>query len=63
MLYALMGWLVVVALRAIVAALPPLGLGLLVEQWSITRRTRFMSGFRTPWYTAEAVYSRTRLKP
>ena len=29
-LYALMGWLVVVALRAIVAALPPLGLGLLV---------------------------------
>lgn len=29
-LYALMGWLIVVALRAIVAALPPLGLGLLV---------------------------------
>lgn len=29
-LYALMGWLVVVALRAIIAALPPLGLGLLV---------------------------------
>lgn len=29
-LYALMGWLVVVAMRAIVAALPPLGLGLLV---------------------------------
>ena len=29
-LYALMGWLVVVALRAIVEALPPLGLGLLV---------------------------------
>ena len=29
-LYALMGWLVVAALRAIVAALPPLGLGLLV---------------------------------
>ena len=30
-LYALMGWLVVVALRAIVTALPPLGLGLLVS--------------------------------
>ena len=30
-LYALMGWLVVAALRAIVAALPPLGLGLLVS--------------------------------
>ena len=30
-LYALMGWLIVVALRAIVAALPPLGLGLLVS--------------------------------
>ena len=29
-LYALMGWLVVVAMRAIVATLPPLGLGLLV---------------------------------
>ena len=29
-LYALMGWLIVVALRAIVEALPPLGLGLLV---------------------------------
>lgn len=29
-LYALMGWLIVVALRAIIAALPPLGLGLLV---------------------------------
>ena len=29
-LYALMGWLVVVALRTIVEALPPLGLGLLV---------------------------------
>jgi len=29
-LYALMGWLVVVALQAIVEALPPLGLGLLV---------------------------------
>lgn len=28
-LYALMGWLVVLALRAIVATLPPLGLGLL----------------------------------
>ena len=28
-LYALMGWLVVVALRAVVAALPPLGLALL----------------------------------
>ncbi len=28
-LYALMGWLVVLALRAIAAALPPLGLGLL----------------------------------
>lgn len=30
-LYALMGWLVVVALRAIVTALPPLGLALLVS--------------------------------
>ena len=30
-LYALMGWLIVVALRAIIAALPPLGLGLLVS--------------------------------
>lgn len=29
-LYALMGWLIVAALRAIIAALPPLGLGLLV---------------------------------
>ena len=29
-LYALMGWLVVVAMRAIIATLPPLGLGLLV---------------------------------
>ncbi len=29
-LYALMGWLIVAALRAIVQALPPLGLGLLV---------------------------------
>lgn len=29
-LYALMGWLIVVALRAIIEALPPLGLGLLV---------------------------------
>lgn len=29
-LYALMGWLIVLALRAIVEALPPLGLGLLV---------------------------------
>lgn len=29
-LYALMGWLIVVALRAIIAALPPLGLCLLV---------------------------------
>lgn len=29
-LYALMGWLIVVAMRAIVATLPPLGLGLLV---------------------------------
>jgi len=29
-LYALMGWLVVVAMKAIVATLPPLGLGLLV---------------------------------
>ena len=28
-LYALMGWLVVVAMRAIIATLPPLGLGLL----------------------------------
>ena len=29
-LYALMGWLIVVALRAIIQALPPLGLALLV---------------------------------
>ena len=29
-LYALMGWLIVAAMRAIVATLPPLGLGLLV---------------------------------
>lgn len=29
LLYALMGWLIVLALRAIIAALPPLGLGLL----------------------------------
>ena len=29
-LYALMGWLVVLAMRAIIATLPPLGLGLLV---------------------------------
>ena len=29
-LYALMGWLIVAALRAIIQALPPLGLGLLV---------------------------------
>ena len=29
-LYALMGWLVVAAMRAIIATLPPLGLGLLV---------------------------------
>ena len=29
-LYALMGWLVVVAMKAIIATLPPLGLGLLV---------------------------------
>ena len=29
-LYALMGWLIVVAMRAIIATLPPLGLGLLV---------------------------------
>jgi len=29
-LYALMGWLIVLALRAIIAALPPLGLALLV---------------------------------
>ena len=28
-LYALMGWLVVVAMKAIIATLPPLGLGLL----------------------------------
>ena len=28
-LYALMGWLVVLAMRAVIAALPPLGLGLL----------------------------------
>lgn len=30
-LYALMGWLVVLAMKAIVATLPPLGLGLLVS--------------------------------
>ncbi|MDE7220233.1 MAG: hemolysin III family protein, partial [Oscillospiraceae bacterium] len=29
-LYALMGWLVVLALRAIISALPPMGLALLV---------------------------------